>query len=439
MKNNKGFSLIELLVAVAILSLVMVEVFAMMRHSSTLYLNGTYEVGLQTEAQQVIQQLEELMIDCDGHISANYMATVSSDVITISCSNAQYIVELVKDPALPYGEVLMDKIDHTSGVSIYDIPMADYVESISLNMTEYTTASRVTLQVNMRNDMYSYTAAKDIYLRNDIGLSGNRANYRNNSAFDFELDVLRYKEYSLSNLFNGEETYNYSFDDGTMTNSDYHITKSGTNYTIQCQNTVNHGNDEVGPYYVVATDPTTGAEEFKIQITTEEIRVGADDFGVFYLPTDASYTYMAYVDIAGISVLDADTVDFEIMYTDSTGTYSIHSATTTAGGSNYSYSSGSFSFRPYISDVANPNLQFDSGISAESDSTTNSIVISSSRMPTASNYFELVEDGGAVVFVATLHYDSRSDIVVRSYGYPASSGSNVMSDAQREAFWDMVR
>ena len=92
MKNNKGFTLVELLVTIAILSLVMVEIFSMMQNSSKLYMNGTYEVALQTEAQQIIQQMENLLIDANSSVSANYDASVSSDIIVVSNNDARYTI-----------------------------------------------------------------------------------------------------------------------------------------------------------------------------------------------------------------------------------------------------------------------------------------------------------------------------------------------------------
>ena len=60
--DNKGFTLVELLVAVAVLVIVMMELYAVINNTSKVYQMGNYEVSLQMEAQQSFQLLEEFMM-----------------------------------------------------------------------------------------------------------------------------------------------------------------------------------------------------------------------------------------------------------------------------------------------------------------------------------------------------------------------------------------
>ena len=71
LRNEKGFTLVELLVSMCILAIVMTELMALMFNSSKLYKNASFEVSLQSEAQQIIQQFEELAIDADTSVSYN--------------------------------------------------------------------------------------------------------------------------------------------------------------------------------------------------------------------------------------------------------------------------------------------------------------------------------------------------------------------------------
>lgn len=63
MKNPKGYSLIELIVVVAILAIVGTAVFGFFLTSSRLYKNDSDEVNLQYESQLAVNQLENLLID----------------------------------------------------------------------------------------------------------------------------------------------------------------------------------------------------------------------------------------------------------------------------------------------------------------------------------------------------------------------------------------
>ncbi|MBO6297260.1 MAG: prepilin-type N-terminal cleavage/methylation domain-containing protein [Lachnospiraceae bacterium] len=83
--KNKGYTLVELLVAVALLLVVMAEVGALMINSQNIYSHGFYEVNLQEEAQQVVQQLEDLMMAATTDVQYTTIKHngIDSDVITI--------------------------------------------------------------------------------------------------------------------------------------------------------------------------------------------------------------------------------------------------------------------------------------------------------------------------------------------------------------------
>lgn len=438
MKTNKGFSLVEILISVGILAIVMLEVFTMMGNSSTLYRNGTFEVELQTEAQRVITQLEDLMIDCDGYISANYVSGVSSDEIIISDSEADYVITLLKVGGAEYGDLIMSRTDHVTGTSVTGVPMAEYVRSISLNMANYESASVVSLTVDMQNTMYSYTTVKDIYLRNQIGISGNRIPPATSDTFDYELDVLRYKEYSLSDLYNtSEHTYEFTFEDGTDTNADYNISGSGTNYTIECQTVLNHGDAAAGPYVVVGRDPSDG-DTIKIQVSTEAIHIGAEGYAIAYLNTYASDMLSAYIDIAGISVTDAESVTYEVIIQDASGTSRVLTDGTSDVASTFPVNLGQVECRESNAEGSELYFKMDR-VECYCDGATNCVVIQSARMIDYTNYYELIEDGCVIVILATIEYDGRDPVLVRTYGYPLTDvTATPMTEAQNEAFWDMV-
>ena len=63
MKNNKGFSLIELVVVVAILAILGVAVFGFIFTGSHSYRGVSDEADLQYNAQLVINQVENMLID----------------------------------------------------------------------------------------------------------------------------------------------------------------------------------------------------------------------------------------------------------------------------------------------------------------------------------------------------------------------------------------
>ena len=68
MRKNKGYTLVELLVAMVVLVIVLMEVYMVMNSGSKVYEHGSIDVALQTEAQQTILELEDLIIDVNSDI-----------------------------------------------------------------------------------------------------------------------------------------------------------------------------------------------------------------------------------------------------------------------------------------------------------------------------------------------------------------------------------
>ncbi len=67
--NNRGFTLTELIVAIAILSIVALGVLSLMSAGSRSYSNVQGQVNLQIESQIVMGQIQEFLSNCSGGIT----------------------------------------------------------------------------------------------------------------------------------------------------------------------------------------------------------------------------------------------------------------------------------------------------------------------------------------------------------------------------------
>lgn len=304
MKNNKGYTLVELLVTLAVFAIIMAEVGNMMMNSSKLYRNGTYEVELQTEAQQIVQQMEELLIDVNHSVSANWQASLSSDFITISNNDAIYNFQLEDmDLTRGYGTLYFYKESLDGGADVNHVPMAEYVQSISLNMEGYT-SDVVTLNVSMNNGRYGYQASQDIYLRNGVG-SGGKYNYASGGTFNTELNVLRYKKYDLAALFNtDDEKFTYAWDMSDLATYAYATTRyrlSNPNdmdaATLETTSWYNSNDAAEGPFVLIGTG--TNGTTLTIKVSTDKV---GDGSAVIYQNTSSSYHTMAPVIVKGINI-----------------------------------------------------------------------------------------------------------------------------------------
>lgn len=88
-KNNRGFTLVELLVSTAILGIIAVAASAFMVTGTRLYSSLNYAVRLEYEAQLAMAQLQEYTIDCNQGIAWDaaaktlYIANGDGDVRTV--------------------------------------------------------------------------------------------------------------------------------------------------------------------------------------------------------------------------------------------------------------------------------------------------------------------------------------------------------------------
>ena len=116
--NKSGFTLVEMLLTLAILSVVMVGVISIMRSSSSFYKTGVKEVDLQEEAQVATAQIENMLIDATSNV------TYSGGTYNLVLSDGQS-VSLKRDAT---NKQLMYKV----GTASFQ-PMADYVEAFSIH------------------------------------------------------------------------------------------------------------------------------------------------------------------------------------------------------------------------------------------------------------------------------------------------------------------
>lgn len=434
MKNNKGYTLVELLISLALLAIIMLEIFGVMQNSSKLYSNGTYEVELQTEAQQVIQQLNELMIDANHSISANYNPTTSSNDITISNNDAIYTIALSKaDPADEYGMLYYTKQDLSGGTSTPGpIPMAEYVNSISLNMLEYERNNFVTLSVSMNNGKYSYVANQAIYLRNEIG-SGQNTSYSSGGAFDYDLDVLRLRTYDLDSIVMKDGvTFTYDWDSTSAGEASSKFTFSGDrNHKIETSNTTNMTTDFVGYYTVIASG--SDGTIVKIRISAQKVDFGNDHKGLMFANTDSSYEYISAIPISGIAIEEASSITAKLNYYTSPTSGLLETA-------NWYGGTNTFTVRYNYADSRFAEMSLSSVFFSHNDAVNTFEVHSSYFQYNQGEQYKgyLQETGSPLTFDIKIEFSGAPDLTGTVYVYPYALDSSAMPADAEQIFWNAV-
>ena len=92
-KNNKGLSLVELIVTIAIMSIISVGIAAAVVSSTKSYTTGSSEVDLQQEVQNITNILNNLVMDANEAKNAGVGGTATgSESLFIESSNGDYYV-----------------------------------------------------------------------------------------------------------------------------------------------------------------------------------------------------------------------------------------------------------------------------------------------------------------------------------------------------------
>ena len=355
--NNKGFTLVELLVAMAVLVIVLLEVYTVMNNSNQLYLRGSYDVDLQTEAQQMILQVEDMLIDANGRVDYSVDHTNNTKTLNIinlgsvsSCTIQWREDSDAIDAGYTYGKLWYYSFSSPSSntaLKTFTAPtpagdgilLADYVEDFNVDMSDYTN-NRVNLIINMKNEKYSYSTEKTVFLRNEIGNGGSSSNTSASGTHFYSLDVLRFKEYNLADgrymYYDDSEKKYYKYDtfkfrgqssDSQTNDNTYLLSDSGgTNNILKARNLVNNDfNTAYGPYVIEGKcSSKASAPTIEIQITTDKViigsKAGSAGNGMYQYNGSSSYPISIMTQVLGISLADATSVSYSYNWYSPTGT-----------------------------------------------------------------------------------------------------------------------
>lgn len=307
MSRNKGYTLVELMVAVAVLLLVMAEVGALMVNSQSLYKNGYYEVNLQENSQQVVQTVQDLLMNANVPYSLTVTTGTSlgidSDIVSFKTKERQKSGDVYLDAwddvtykigrrtdldasAVPksgkvglYTDlVLVRDVGGTSttsliaeGVqSIYITKNKDIESTAGGDMFNVSTADVVSISMNMVNESYRYSSAGEVYLRNKIGTGGDpMPDGGSGSAADVDLTILRIHTYDLKKFVPAEYHASFAFIDGAA--GSYYDLNTSTG-EFKCKSDLNTNWEWEKECDLVANSSSGGT--YKIHVSTPKVNDG---------------------------------------------------------------------------------------------------------------------------------------------------------------------
>ena len=186
MKNNKGLTLLELIVSFALLGIVSAAVVGLVSTGAGTYRSVNTEVSLQYESQLTMNQLQEYLIDCNGgifwdsatktlYVADRADADAAGDPAVITVHRFQqkdreiyYSSGTVTGQACDFGEEYL----LSSYVDVFDFSYTHRTDSTGRSLCS---SCIVTLRLTLGTR--SYEAQQSLTMRNPALTSSNYANW----------------------------------------------------------------------------------------------------------------------------------------------------------------------------------------------------------------------------------------------------------------------
>ena len=168
--NNKGYSLVELVITIAIFSIIMVAIIMMMRSTLASYRDGLFETSLQEEAQMVANQVADILIDANSLSGSggSYIVGTPEGTVTLEQSGKKLTYN---------GHTLSDQMKEGS------FTISGLIQRNEDDMKS-TFDNAVVVTVSLESNGNSYTASKEVYFRNKIEDIAYKDGKKVNTPFD---------------------------------------------------------------------------------------------------------------------------------------------------------------------------------------------------------------------------------------------------------------
>lgn len=157
MKENRGLTLVELLVTVAILSVVLLVATSFMTTGSRTFARGSADAQVQKEAELAVNQMEDMIIDVNGGVDlVEDSTTGDSELILYNAGGDSGVVEYTKE------SIIYKKADQKIYCSKWNMTYDTATNSYAVDSEQYTDqllAENVTDFKADISDVYTDTAS----------------------------------------------------------------------------------------------------------------------------------------------------------------------------------------------------------------------------------------------------------------------------------------
>lgn len=192
MRDNRGVTLVELIVSMAIMMLVSLGVVSLISTGLRAYKSDAAETDLQYEAQLAVNQIKDLVIDTDGTVgyevqpaSGSARFVLSDQEISPGGPASPAIKKLYLYHKADAGDILMitvltwreseQKLYYSSyaeseaaGATHEEYLMAEYVSAFSVDLTKLSDQQKLSFSMTFSLDEKRYDGSHTVVLRNQV-------------------------------------------------------------------------------------------------------------------------------------------------------------------------------------------------------------------------------------------------------------------------------
>lgn len=163
--NNKGFTLVELLVVFAILAVVGGIVFLFLQSGTKSYQSTSKEVDMQYDAQVLLNQIENYIIDTNLGLAGedNTVCIYNKDETGIT----QETISWEPEDKILYYEKRKEANGHET-ILVEKTVIAENVAQFSMDVSKADSQKKVEAEVELEKEEKSYKAKATWNLRNDV-------------------------------------------------------------------------------------------------------------------------------------------------------------------------------------------------------------------------------------------------------------------------------
>lgn len=170
--KNKGFTLVELMVSIAVLGIVMSIIGLIINTSANTYGGITTDINLQYESQTAMSQLQEYILDCNGAIGIKKDPLNLKNELYIYHKNDDNSYNAYKFAVSPTSNVLLFYMNNNApGNSNFDNtapqPLSNFVQGFTADMS--LNGRSIVITLIYKQGSRSYTGSQTITCRNTVG------------------------------------------------------------------------------------------------------------------------------------------------------------------------------------------------------------------------------------------------------------------------------